>query len=224
MDYAIIVAGGKGERMGAALPKQFMELCGRPVLMHAIDRFKAYDPGLHVILVLPAEYRPLWEGLCRRHGFATEVEVVDGGPTRFHSSQNGVAAIPAGAHGVAAIHDGARPLPPPGMIARCYETAAEEFAAVPTLPVADTLRVRTPGGGSRTADRSAFRAAQTPQVFDIQLLKRAFAQPYDPAFTDDASVVEALGCGVAEVEGDRRNIKLTTPEDFAVAEALLKMG
>ena len=221
MDYIIIVAGGKGLRMGGDLPKQFMPLHGKPVLMHTIERFRAYSDELKIILVLPHEQQDYWRQICQKHNFTIEHTVVDGGQTRFHSSQNGVAAVPDDATGVIGIHDGVRPFVSEETIARCFEAARQFGAALPVLPVTDTLRRVTDDGGYNV-QRNAYRTVQTPQTFDAQLLKQAFKQPYSDNFTDDASVVEALGHKVTMVDGNRENIKLTTPFDLVVAETLIK--
>lgn len=221
MDYIIIVAGGKGLRMGGDLPKQFMPLHGKPVLMHTIERFRAYSDELKIILVLPHEQQDYWRQICQKHNFTIEHTVVDGGQTRFHSSQNGVAAVPDDATGVIGIHDGVRPFVSEETIARCFEAARQFGAALPVLPVTDTLRCVTDDGGYNV-QRNDYRTVQTPQTFDAQLLKQAFKQPYSDNFTDDASVVEALGHKVTMVDGNRENIKLTTPFDLVVAEALIK--
>lgn len=221
MDYIIIVAGGKGLRMGGDLPKQFMPLHGKPVLMHTIERFRAYSDELKIILVLPHEQQDYWRQICQKHNFTVEHTVVDGGQTRFHSSLNGVAAVPDDATGVIGIHDGVRPFVSEETIARCFEAARQFGAALPVLPVTDTLRRVTDDGGYNV-QRNDYRTVQTPQTFDAQLLKQAFKQPYSDNFTDDASVVEALGHKVTMVDGNRENIKLTTPFDLVVAEALIK--
>lgn len=221
MDYIIIVAGGKGLRMGGDLPKQFMPLHGKPVLMHTIERFRSYSDELKIILVLPHEQQDYWRQICQKHNFTVEHTVVDGGQTRFHSSQNGVAAVPDDATGVIGIHDGVRPFVSEETIARCFEAARQFGAALPVLPVTDTLRCVTDDGGYNV-QRNDYRTVQTPQTFDAQLLKQAFKQPYSDNFTDDASVVEALGHKVTMVDGNRENIKLTTPFDLVVAEALIK--
>ncbi|MBR5657429.1 MAG: 2-C-methyl-D-erythritol 4-phosphate cytidylyltransferase [Prevotella sp.] len=227
MDYIIIVAGGKGQRMGAEVPKQFLPVGGRPILMHTLERFRQYSEALQIILVLPHEQHEYWRDLCREHGFAVEHRVVDGGATRFHSSYNGLCAIPDDEKGVVGIHDGVRPFVSVDVIARCFETARNEQACIPVGPVTDTLRYIDSHGGGKNVQRADYRVVQTPQTFDITLLKRAFAQALAPdshhsEFTDDASVVEALGCQVQMVEGNRENIKITTPFDLLVAEALLK--
>lgn len=221
-DYIIIVAGGKGLRMGADMPKQFLPLCGKPVLMHTIERFRSYDAELGIIVVLPHEQQQLWRELCQKHSFTVEHTVVDGGDTRFQSSKNGLAAVPDDADGVVGIHDGVRPFVSAEVIGRCFEAARKHGAALPVMPVTDTLRHVDADGRGHNVQRSEFRSVQTPQAFSIQLIKKAFRQPYNDAFTDDASVAEAAGATVTMVDGNRENIKLTTPYDLLIAEWLCK--
>ncbi len=221
MDYVIIVAGGKGLRMGNDIPKQFLPVAGKPILMHTIERFHEYDENLKVILVLPESQQAYWKELCETYHFGISHTVVNGGDTRFQSSKNGLAAIPDGEDGVVGIHDGVRPFVSKEVIAECYETAREEYAAIPVYAVTDTLRYIDKRGGGKNVLRDDYRIVQTPQTFDISLAKQAFNQGYKEQFTDDASVVESLGCQVAMVEGNRENIKITTPFDLKVAEAIL---
>lgn len=216
-DYAIIVAGGKGLRMGSPLPKQFISVGGRPVLMHTIARFREALPGVTVILVLPREQQDYWGGLCRDYGFGADCLVAAGGETRFHSVRNGLVLVPDGARGMVGVHDGVRPFASVATIRACYSAARTSGAAIPVTPVVETLR----HVGGHTVPRGDYRLVQTPQVFEASLLKDAYAQPYREAFTDDASVVEAAGHEVTLVEGNRENIKITTPFDLVVAEALL---
>ena len=218
MDYAIIVAGGKGLRMGGDLPKQFLPVDGKPVLMRTIERFREYSPNLAIILVLPKSQQDYWRELCVKHDFRADISIADGGDTRFASVKSGLSLVPANANGVVAVHDGVRPFASVEVIARCYNTARRTGAAIPVVPVVDTLR-HTSGA---TVPRSEYRLVQTPQAFGAQLLHEAYRQDYTPAFTDDASVVEAAGHVVTLVEGNRENIKITTPFDLVVAEALAK--
>ncbi|MBQ9357217.1 MAG: 2-C-methyl-D-erythritol 4-phosphate cytidylyltransferase [Prevotella sp.] len=230
-DYAIIVAGGKGLRMGGAVPKQFMPVKGLPVLMRTLMRFREYSASLNIILVLPTEQHDYWLELCRTHQFNMEYQLAPGGATRFHSVKNGLQLVPGDACGVVAVHDGVRPFVSVEVIARCFEAARRAGAVIPVVPVVETLLkinaddAQTSTDGEKeewgiTVPRSEYRLVQTPQVFDAQLLKAAFRQPYSDMFTDDASVVQSYGHRVITVEGNRENMKLTTPFDMRVAEAL----
>ena len=228
MDYIIILAGGKGLRMGADVPKQFLPVGGKPILMRTIERFREYSPTLNIILVLPAAQHEYWHGLCSEYGFRVSCAVATGGPTRFHSIKNGLALIPDDAQGVVGVHDCVRPFPSLRVIADCYATARRCGTAVPVVKVVETVRHLVAGADGETKEsvtvpRDDYRLVQTPQMFDIQLHKRAYAQDYTDDFTDDASVVEALGHTIALVEGNRENIKITTPFDMVVAEALASM-
>lgn len=220
MDYIIIVAGGKGLRMGTDIPKQFLPIGGKPVLMRTLERFREYSADLQIILVLPKDQQDYWKLLCLKHNFTVAYQLTDGGETRFHSVQHGLALIPDNAEGVVGVHDGVRPFPSIDVIRNCYETARATKAVIPVIPVVETVRHLT-GDNSETVPRSDYRLVQTPQTFDIQLLKAANRQPYNDNFTDDASVVEAFGYNVTLVEGNRENIKITTPYDIVVAEAIL---
>lgn len=227
MDYVIIVAGGKGLRMGSDIPKQFLPVDGKPVLMRTLERFRAYSSTLQIILVLPQSQQDYWKELCQKYNFTVAYQLTDGGETRFHSVQHGLALVPDDAEGVVGVHDGVRPFPGIDVIRNCYETARTKKAAIPVIPVVETLRhigipSRTGGVGGCTVPRSEYRLVQTPQCFDIQLLKAANRQPYNEGFTDDASVVEAFGFDVTLVEGNRENIKITTPFDLKIAESLVK--
>ena len=220
MDYVIIVAGGKGLRMGSDIPKQFLPIAGKPVLMRTLERFCEYSPTLQIILVLPKAQQEYWEKLCQKHNFTVAYQLADGGETRFHSVQNGLALIPDDAEGVVGVHDGVRPFPSIDVIRRCYDTAREKKAVIPVIPVVETVR-QLEGATSFTVPRDDYRLVQTPQCFDIQLLKAANRQPYNDGFTDDASVVEAYGFDITLVEGNRENIKITTPYDLKIAEVLI---
>lgn len=219
MDYVVIVAGGKGLRMGSDRPKQFLPIGGKPVLMHTIERFRDYSANLQIILVLPQSQHDYWQQLCCQYNFTVDYTMTNGGDTRFHSVQHGLAIIPDDADGVVGIHDGVRPFPSLDVIRKCYATARKEKAVIPVVPVVETLRhIPT----SHNVLRSDYCLVQTPQTFDIQLIKAANMQPYSEAFTDDASVVEAFGHKVTMVEGNRENIKITTPFDLLIAESILK--
>lgn len=225
-DFVIIVAGGKGLRMGSDIPKQFLPIGGKPVLMRTIERFREYSPTLQIILVLPKSQQDYWQELCHKYNFPLPQQggakggsylMADGGETRFHSVQHGLALIPDDAQGVVGVHDGVRPFPSIEVIRNCYETARTKKAVIPIVPVVETLRHVIEG----TKPRGDYRLVQTPQTFDIQLLKAANRQPYNDGFTDDASVVEAFGFDITLVEGNRENIKITTPYDLKIAEVLV---
>lgn len=216
---ALIVAGGKGLRMGSELPKQFLPIGGKPVLMHTLEAFRRFDPEIDLILVLPEEQQDYWKQLCDRHHFTLRHLIANGGETRFHSVRNGLALVSGG--GLVGVHDGVRPFVSQEVIRRCYDKAATEKAVIPVVDVVETVRQVTESG-SCTVNRDDYKLVQTPQVFDSDLLRRAYAQDFMPFFTDDASVVEAMGVPVYLVEGNRENIKLTTPFDLKIATALLE--
>lgn len=221
--FAILVAGGQGLRMGGDVPKQFLPLGGRPVLMHTIDRFREVFPDMHIIVVLPQGQHDYWHDLCRRHHLEGGFLTAPGGDTRFHSVLNGLNAIPADvSEGLVGVHDGVRPFVSRDTLRRCYEEAARSGTAVPVTPVVETLRHVSPDGESVTVPRGDYRLVQTPQVFSLALLRQAYRQPYAPQFTDDASVVEALGERITLVEGNRENIKLTTPADLLLAKGIME--
>ncbi len=213
--HVIIVAGGNGVRMGGEIPKQFLLIGGKPVLMRTIEAFCVYNADMHVVLVLPATQQAYWKDLCETHCFMLPHEVADGGKTRFHSVRSGLLRVDG--DGLVGIHDGVRPFVSREVIAACYAEASHSKAAVPVIDVVETMRYLT-YTGSKTVPRSRYKLVQTPQVFDIRLLKEAYAQEYTDAFTDDASVVEALGAEIHLVPGNRENIKLTTPFDLKLAE------
>ena len=218
--YAIIVAGGKGLRMGGEVPKQYLPVGGVPILMRTLQAFHEADEDMDIILVLPKDQQEYWEQLCAEYRFSVPHRLTVGGETRFHSVQNGLALVPDDAEGVVGVHDGVRPFVSKEVIRRCYDAALEQGAVVPVVPVVETVRQLLPEGDSLTVDRNLYRLVQTPQVFRITLLKEAYRQPYRPEFTDDASVVEELGHRVALMDGNRENIKITTPSDIQYAEFL----
>lgn len=214
----VIVAGGKGLRMGAPLPKQFIPIKGIPVLMHTIRAFYRFDACMQIVLVLPAGQQEYWKNLCQEYKFDIPCVVANGGDTRFQSVKNGLEKVQAD---WIAVHDGVRPFVSEEVIARCFDLALTEKAVVPAVPVVETVRKLSDGGKSRTVNRDSYRLVQTPQVFEAGLLKKAYEQPFRSVFTDDASVVEAMGVSVALAEGNRENIKITTPFDLKVGEALV---
>ena len=218
---AIIVAGGSGRRMGATVPKQFLQLTGEPILFHSIRAFHAFDAAIRPIVVLPREHHTTWEQLCDRHSFGIAVEVVSGGTERFHSVKAGLDRIED--DGLVAIHDGVRPLVTSDLIARCFRSALEHGSGVPVIPVKESVR-EVNERESRSIDRDRMRIVQTPQCFRLSLIRKAFDQPFDPAFTDEATLVERIGGTVHLVEGDDLNIKITTQADLKIAEALLGLS
>lgn len=215
----IIVAGGSGKRMQSALPKQFMMLGGLPVVAHTINTFSEALPGAEIVVVLPEEHIPLWRNLAARFDIAVH-RCIAGGKERFHSVKNGLDALSEEVEYVA-VHDGVRALATKKMILRVQLAAEETGAAIPVTEVVDSYR-RVDGLESYIVPRTELRIVQTPQTFSAALLRRAYEQPFSDKFTDDASVVEALGAKITLVEGERRNIKLTTPEDMLIAERLLE--
>ena len=218
--YAVIVAGGKGLRMGGEKPKQFQDLKGRPVLMHTLERFREALPEGKLILVLPESWMTMWRDLCRQHAFSVDHELVKGGDTRFHSVKNGLDAI-RGEEGVVAVHDGVRPFVAVDVIRECVKQALTGACVVPVIAPVESVRLKQ-GDTDRTQsiDRNLCLLVQTPQVFPLNRLRQAYSQPYQSLFTDDASVVEADGGQIEVVEGNRENIKLTTPFDWAMAQLL----
>ena len=216
---ALIVAGGKGLRMGSDLPKQFLPIGGKPVLMHTIEAFYRFDEEMKIVLVLPQEQQTYWRALCQKYHFSIGHVLADGGETRFHSVKNGLAYVEPGLVGV---HDGVRPFVSRQVIERCYQLAETKKAVIPVVDVVETIRHLT-DTGSETVSRSDYKLVQTPQVFDVELLKRAYAQEYTSFFTDDASVVEAMGESVYLTEGNRENIKITTPFDLKISSVLVNV-
>ena len=217
--YAVIVAGGSGQRMGAAVPKQFLQLKGRPVLWHAIRAFlDAYD-DIAIILVLPKENLPEGEAIVQSLNNGKNIQCVSGGITRFHSVQNGLAQVKEPS--VVFVHDAVRCLVTPVLIRVCYETAKIKGSAIPVVPATDSIRI-IEEDSSRVADRARVRIVQTPQTFLSDILLPAFQTNYQDAFTDEATVVEAAGHSVQLVEGDYSNIKITRPVDLVVADMILQ--
>lgn len=226
--YILIVAGGRGLRMGSDLPKQFIPLEGKPVLMHTLEAFHRWDASAGLVLVLPKDHQPYWKMLCEEIVCKVPHGIADGGETRFHSVRNGLhflsdeigKAVGNDEKILVGVHDGVRPFVAPEVVEQCFVEAAASDAAIPVVPVVDSLREFS-GESSRPVDRSRYQAVQTPQVFDYDLLLKAYEQPYSEFFTDDASVVEAFGHPVKTVPGNRENIKITTPFDLLVAKTLL---
>jgi len=220
-NYIIIVAGGKGLRTGWDLPKQFMLLNGRPVLMHTIAAFHEYDPSMHIVLVLPEEHTAHWSQLCNDFKFDIPCQVLTGGSTRFHSVRKGLEKVERGT--LVGVHDGVRPLIDRQLIAKVYAMAAERKGAFPVIPLVDSIRELENPEESHAVDRSKYRLVQTPQVFHSDILIDAYKQDYEADFTDDVSVVEAAQTiRPVMVEGNPNNIKITTAIDMMLAETLMK--
>lgn len=221
--YLIVVAGGKGMRMGGETPKQFQLLGDKPVVMVTLERLHAIDPSIQLILVLPAEHMDMWLSLCKQYSFAVPLLLAQGGSTRFHSVQNGLAQVDDIDDALVGVHDGVRPFVSPKVLDDCFCEAWIHGAAIPMIDVQDSLRHIVGGNGvTEVVPRDRYRLVQTPQVFKLSLLRRAYEQRFVENFTDDASVVEALGEQVVGVEGNRENIKLTTPFDLMVAKTLME--
>lgn len=217
--YVLIVAGGKGLRMGSDLPKQFIPLKDKPLLMHTLTVFYDWDATAELILVLPESHQDYWRMLCRELNFYVPHTIVTGGETRFHSVLNGLSRIEE--PGLVAVHDGVRPFVAPQVISACFAEAAISGAAIPVVPIVDSLRKKE-GEESLPIDRDAYCAVQTPQVFVSALLLSAYQQSYTKTFTDDASVVEAAGGRVSLVPGNSENIKVTTSTDLLYAKMFLE--
>ena len=216
--FALIVAGGSGSRLKGAVPKQFLELQGRPVLMLTFDVFKNYDSQIEFILVLPKNQVKYWEELCKEHNFLLEYKLAFGGETRFHSVKNGLDLIDE--EGIVFIHDGVRPLVSEQTIQNCYETTLGKGNALPVVPVTESVRF-VDDTGNIAVGRSKYFLVQTPQTFKVGLIQKAYQQNFSDRFTDDASVLENLGETIHLVEGNRENIKITYPEDLIIAKSFL---
>ncbi|MDA9554886.1 2-C-methyl-D-erythritol 4-phosphate cytidylyltransferase [Pelobium sp.] len=218
--YAIIVAGGSGKRMGHSLPKQFLELNGLPILMHSINAFSKNEFQPKIILVLPQSEEFFWKDLIAKHQFNIPHQIVYGGAERFHSVKNALDII-KDENAVVAIHDAVRPLVSQQTISNCYQTAIEKGNAIAAIPSKDSVR-RLVHHQSQALNRTEIYLVQTPQTFKFQQLKKAYEQEYQTYFTDDASVVEALGYPIFIEKGDEFNFKITFKEDLTIAESILK--
>jgi len=219
--YAIVVAGGKGVRMGTAVPKQFLLLSGKPLLMHSLEAFYKADPEIVLILVLPEFQQDYWKELCVQYDFQLVHQIANGGDTRFESVKNGLALTDN--HGLIAVHDGVRPFINTALIERCYQAAQQFGGAVPVTELTESIR-KLEGETSFSVHRETFRFVQTPQVFRAEILKKSYETPYRESFTDDASVVEAAGFKVELVEGLTGNIKITNTIDLLLAEQMSKFN
>jgi len=216
--YAVIVAGGSGKRIQSGIPKQYLELAGKPVLMHTLERFKAFDNAIEIITVLPENQLRFWGELQKKYSFDVPHTLVKGGKARFFSVRNGLKFVDS--PGLVAIHDGVRPFVSVDTIKRCFETAEKLGNAIPVISPSDTLRMIS-GEENKPINRLQVKQVQTPQVFNTDLIKNAYLQEYMPEFTDDATVLERTGVRINLVDGNRENIKITNPEDLVISTALL---
>lgn len=221
--YIIIVAGGKGTRMGGEMPKQFQLLGSRPIVMHTIENLYALDSSLQIILVLPQEHIELWRSLCKEYSFEVPLMLTAGGTTRFHSVQNGLALVDDIDEALVGVHDGVRPFVSQRLYDDAFREARISGAVIPMIDIQDSLRhIIGCNGASEVVPRDRYRLVQTPQVFKLSVLRKAYEQRFVEGFTDDASVVEAVGIPVTAVEGNRENIKLTTPYDMMIAKTIME--
>jgi len=217
--YAIIVAGGSGSRMNSAIPKQFICIDNKPILFHTIQRFLDYSEKIEIILVLPKEQITEWDKLCNQFSFSPSIKVTHGGASRFQSVKNGLALI--NEEGLVAVQDGVRPFVTRTILDQTYQLAAEKGNAIAAISLKDSIR-SVSDNITKSEDRTKFKLIQTPQTFKVSLIKKAYLTPEDPLFTDDASVLERTGEKIFLAEGSPQNIKITTPEDLIIAEALIK--
>lgn len=219
---AVIVAAGSGRRMGGGVPKQFRLLGGLPVLGRTINLFAEAAEGADIVVVLPADRIDFWRDFAARFDIAPH-KCVAGGEERFHSVRAGLAAL-APTVDLVAVHDGVRPLATVGMVRRCFDCAAANGTAVPVVALADSCRRIAADGSSKPEERSSLRLVQTPQVFRADILRTAYEHDFAAEFTDDATLVERAGVAVTLCEGERTNLKLTEPDDFAIAAAIIERG
>jgi 2-C-methyl-D-erythritol 4-phosphate cytidylyltransferase len=219
-EYALIVAGGKGTRIKSRLPKQFLELKGKPILLHTLEAFYRYSEKIEIVLVLPEDDFEIWKAICKKFNFNKPVILQKGGETRFQSVKNGLSKIEG--PGLVAIHDGVRPLVSEDIIGASFRLAAVHQSAVAAVRLKDSIRI-TDQDNTKAVDRSRFRLIQTPQTFDVDLIKQAYQMKEDVSLTDDASVAEKSGLVISLFEGSYENIKITTPEDLIIAEAFLNV-
>ena len=217
--YVVIVAGGSGTRMKREIPKQFIPVAGKPILMHTLTAFYRVSEQIQIILVLPESQVLGWKSLCAQYHFDIPHITTVGGETRFHSVKNGLSEIKGS--GLVAIHDGVRPMVSERIILNSFAIAEQKGNAIAAVPLKDSIRW-SKGEDNKVVNRNEYQLIQTPQTFQIALIKEAFNTAHDPGFTDDATVLEATGAKIHLIEGDYSNIKITTPEDLVLAESLLK--
>lgn len=219
--YAIIVAAGSGRRLESEVPKQFMELAGKPMLLHSLEKFFNYDKELQIYLVLPQSYISFWKELAEKNKVVIPHEIVAGGAERFHSVKTALDLIETDETGLVAVHDAARPLLSEALIKLTFDVAADYGSALPAIPVKDSLR-KLENEQWEAVNRKDYKAVQTPQVFNLKSLKEAYNRPYHDSFTDDASVYESAGNTIQLVDGEEKNFKVTTPEDFVYCRYLIE--
>lgn len=217
--YALIVAGGSGHRMNSAIPKQFIQIHGKPLLMYTFEAFTQFDPDCEFVLVIPGSQIGYWRKLCEEFSFQIRHKIVEGGATRFHSVKNGLAQIEK--EGIVFIHDGVRPLVSQKTIENCFITACEKGNALPVVSPSESIRQVT-DKQNKAVTREHYYLVQTPQTFKVSSIKKAYNKSYTESFTDDASVLESDDVSINLVQGNRENIKITFPEDIAIATALLQ--
>ena len=214
----IIVAGGSGSRMKSEIPKQFIKWCGKPILMHTIERFVNFDAQMKVVLVLPESQEDLWNELCLEYRFNIDYTLAYGGDTRFISVKNGLEKVTGEC--LIGVHDGVRPLVSNQTLSNCFNTAFKSHSAIPVIDAIESIR-EVSEFGSNSVNRDLYKMVQTPQVFLFSKLMKAYQQPYSDLFTDDASVFEKAGNTISLTQGNRENIKMTTPIDLIVGEAIM---
>lgn len=217
MNSVVIVAGGKGTRMGANTPKQFLLLNGVPILMHTIQAFLRWDKNAEIVLVLPKTEQEQWNELVGKHNFTTQLTLTTGGATRFDSVYKGLQKTTGD---IVAIHDGVRPLVSSQTIQNCFDAAVKHGNGIPCIPINDSIR-KTNGDENQMVNRENYFRIQTPQVFQRSVILDGFKQPYSDAFTDDASVIEKAGEKIYLVDGNEENIKITRPSDLKIAEVFI---
>lgn len=218
-NFFIIVAGGSGSRMGASVPKQFLELKGKPILLHTLEKFYSFDQNAEIIIALPFSEFEYWKSLCEKHSVKIPHLLSEGGKNRFESVKKALNKLSG--HGIVCIHDGVRPLVSHTVIERCIDSAKKNGCAIPIRSVEESIR-EIIDNGSRIANRDNFKIVQTPQCFKSDIILKAYQQNYSTNFTDDASVVESYGHKISLVNGNKENIKITTPEDLVIADSYLK--
>ena len=215
---AIIVAGGTGQRMGSVIPKQFLDIQGKAILLHTIDQFTAAFSDIELVIVLPTAYIEEGKYLLQKNGYTQHIQLVEGGETRFQSVKNGLTKVTESS--IVFVHDAVRCLLTPALVQRCYQQALEKGSAIPAVSATDSVRIVN-GEDSSVLDREQVMLIQTPQTFQSDILLDAFKQAYTALFTDEANVVEANGQKVYLVDGEFENIKITRPLDLAIAEHIL---